>query len=286
MIIQQPPVSIQTALQNAAVFLESNSIQSPRLEAEILLAHILNKDRMHLYRCPEEKINTEALLLYEEILKKRADGMPTAYLRGKKDFFSLSFKVGPGVLIPRAETELLVEAGSQIFMPFQQLSILDLGTGSGAILISLLKQYPLSKGIGVDISKNALNYAVENARIHAVEERAEFLEGNFFSALTQKEKFDLIVSNPPYIESKKISTELRFEPGEAFNGGEDGFEAYRKILTDLWFFLKKPGYCILEIDPLLKTILEKELKKYEKFYESLSIKKDFSGQERALIIVK
>lgn len=282
----QESITIDEALKNGALFFEQSHISSPRLEAEILLAYTLNVERIDLYRFPEKKIQLEIIPLFETLIKQRADGAPTAYLRKEKEFFSLKFKVGPGVLIPRADTELLIEESCRLFPSHQAISILDLGTGSGAILITLLKQYPYGYGVGIDISETALNYAKENSRAHQVDERAQFLKGDFFSALKQKEKFDLILSNPPYLASGEITTNLRFEPYDAFHGGEDGLESYRKIIPNLWPFLKFPGYCILEIDPQKRDPIETMLKLYKNFYRAYSIKKDISGQDRALLISK
>ncbi len=286
MWIMQESVTIDEALKKGVLFFEQSHISSPRLEAEILLAYTLNVERIDLYRFPEKKIPLEIMSLFETLIKQRADGAPTAYLRKKKEFFSLTFKVGPGVLIPRADTEVLIEESCRLFPSHQPISILDLGTGSGAILITLLKEYPYGYGVGIDISETALNYAKENSRAHKVDERARFLKGDFFSALKQKEKFDLIISNPPYLASGEITTDLKFEPYGAFYGGEDGLESYRKIIPNLWSFLKSPGYCILEIDPKKREPIETLLKHYKNLYRAYSIKKDISGQDRVILISK
>lgn len=278
-------MNIQKAIQNSTRELQAEAIPSGRLEAEILLAHILKIQRLDLYKFPERELTEAQALDYQALINQRLEGIPSAYLRGKKDFFSLEFDVGPGVLIPRADTELLVEEALKLLSPMKSARILDLGTGSGAIIISILVHHSGVTGVAADFSPAALDYAKKNATKHHLMQRLTFLEGNLFEPV-KKMDFDLIVSNPPYIPRKEISPLLRFEPREALDGGADGFDFTRKIIQESPSFLKAGGHLLLEVGNVNRTNLEEILKPHAERYEMKGYRKDLGGRPRVCILRK
>lgn len=280
--------TIKEALFEGTHCLKLSNVPSPRLEAEVLLGHLLGLERLDLYKTPEARLSKAQVEKYALLLSKRAQGVPSAYLRKKKDFFSMAFDVGPGVLIPRAETEILVEESLRLVEGKDAPCILELGTGSGAIIIALLVHLLQASGKATETSKEALHYAMKNAKRHQVENRLALLHGDLFTPIEmkapEKERFDLIVSNPPYIPTSKISEELRFEPREAFDGGPDGFLFYRRIFQEAANFLKRHGSLVLEIGPTSRETFNKLLENHDNAYLQPSYKKDLAGFDRALIL--
>jgi release factor glutamine methyltransferase len=210
--------------------LKQAGIESPRLEARVLLNH-----------AEDEQLET--------LIQRRCAREPLAYVLGEKEFWSLSFAVGRGALIPRPETETLIEAALKNFPNGEMaLNILDLGTGSGCLLLTLLRLYPRARGIGVDASPDALQWARMNASRLGVEDRCTLQSGNWIEGITPR--FDLIVCNPPYVthgEMAGLAPELAFEPAAALDGGEDGLEAYRALAPQLRGVLAPGGVVLLEI---------------------------------------
>ena len=228
--------------------LKEKKIPSFILDSEILLSKILNKTRENVLINLDQKINTKNILTYKEYLKRRSNNEPIAYILGEKEFWSKKFNVNKDTLIPRPETELLVDKILKIYQE-KQISILDIGTGSGCIVISLLSSLKTSNGVGIDISKNAILMAKKNALKHKLSRRVKFLNksiNNIFS-----KKFDLIVSNPPYVDSKDIknlSDDIkRFEPRIALDGGNDGLDLIKKVIYKSRDILKINGMLALEI---------------------------------------
>ena len=228
--------------------LKEKKIPSFILDSEILLSKILNKTRENVLINLDQKINTKNILTYKEYLKRRSNNEPIAYILGEKEFWSKKFNVNKDTLIPRPETELLVDKILKIYQE-KQISILDIGTGSGCIVISLLSSLKTSNGVGIDISKNAILMAKKNALKHKLSRRVKFLNksiNNIFS-----KKFDLIVSNPPYVDSKDIknlSDDIkRFEPRIALDGGNDGLDLIKKVIYKSKDILKIKGMLALEI---------------------------------------
>jgi len=217
---------------------------SPRLDAEILLAHAMGCKRIDLYVRHGDVPSDSVRDRFRELVRGRARGEPVAYLVGKKEFFSLEFEVNSSVLIPRPETETLVDQALRFLKSsgIAQPMILDLGTGSGCIAITLAKLVPAAKVDAVDASAKALSVAQSNARKHGVQERIRWLEGDLFQALPPATQYHLIVSNPPYIRSSvipELDPQVRqFEPHLALDGGPDGLACYRRIWSDAqkWAF--------------------------------------------------
>ena len=228
--------------------LKEKKIPSFILDSEILLSKILNKTRENVLINLDQKINIKNISTYKEYLKRRSNNEPIAYILGEKEFWSKNFNVNKDTLIPRPETELLVDKILKIYQE-KQISILDIGTGSGCIVISLLSSLKTSNGVGIDISKNAILMAKKNALKYKLSRRLKFLNksiNNIFS-----KKFDLIVSNPPYVESKDIknlSDDIkRFEPRIALDGGNDGLDLIKKVIYKSKYILKIKGMLALEI---------------------------------------
>lgn len=225
-----------------------------KFEAQLLLLHILNKDHAWLIAHENDYIPTEVETRFQTLLNRRLDGEPIAYILGCREFYGMHLKVTPDTLIPRPDTETLVEAAlSKIplhtFQPktLQAKSILDLGTGSGAIALAIAKNCPFANVIAVDASQSALNIAIENARNLTIN-NVQFLLSDWFNTLNGK-KFDLIVSNPPYIEADDAHLkqgDLRFEPESALASGSDGLKDIRQIIHSAPKHLNTNGWLMLE----------------------------------------
>jgi release factor glutamine methyltransferase len=228
--------------------LKEKNIQSHILDSEILLSKTLNKSREDILINLEEKINEKDILKYKNYIDRRIKNEPIAYILEEKEFWSKKFKVNKNTLIPRPETELLVNKLSEIFKE-KKISILDIGTGSGCIILSLLDELKSSTGIGIDISKEAVSIAKINGLRLNLLNRVKFLNKSVSSIFNKK--FDLIVSNPPYIESKdmkNLSEDIRrYEPRLALDGGNDGLDLIKKVIYKSKSILKTKGTLALEI---------------------------------------
>lgn len=232
---------------DATVF-AGKGIDSPRLDAEILLAHVLHKERIYLYAHYDEPLNGEELAAYRTMVKKRADRLSVAHILGTKAFMGLDFKVSEDVLIPRPETEMLVETvvtAAEGTAPV----IIDIGTGSGAIVLSLLHYLPQATGTGVDISTKALAIAAENGRSLGLDDRVTWIESDLFTQVPPC-TCDWLVSNPPYLtqgDMEQLQPEVRHDPALALYGGDDGLDFYRRIAADSPAYVKVGGHCAVEI---------------------------------------
>ena len=236
------------AIKIGSDLLKKRNIQTHILDSELLLSKTLDKSREEILVKLDQNINRGKFLVFKEYLQRRCHNEPVAYIIGEKEFWSEKFKVNKDTLIPRPETELMVE---EILKKFEKkkLSILDVGTGSGCIILSLLNNLKNSNGIGVDISKNAISIAKINASKLKMLDRVKFLNRSIEN-LTSK-KFDLIVSNPPYIKKndiKHLTDDIkRFEPRMALDGGNDGLDLIKKVIYKSKNILKTKGMLALEI---------------------------------------
>lgn len=258
-----------------------------RLEAEILLAYSLKLKRIELYTNHKRVLNEKELADFKKLIQRRKQGEPIAYITGTQPFMSLEFFVDRSVLIPRPETEKLVEVAidhiSHITPHISHLTISDIGTGSGAIAISLAKYLPEIKVIGIDTSPDAINIAQKNAEHHKVTDRCEFEIGDLLEPL--KEKIDLIVSNPPYIPTKVIETletDVKdWEPIQALDGGVDGLDYIRKLINQAPDYMNSNGRLLIEIGfdqgEKVKSLAENSGK-----YKEIGIIKDLNGKERII----
>ena len=228
--------------------LKEKKIPSFILDSEILLSKTLNKTRENILINLDQKINSKNISAFKEYLLRRSYNEPIAYIMGEKEFWSKKFYVNKGTLIPRPETELLVDKILKIYQG-KKISILDIGTGSGCIIISILSSLKNSNGIGIDISKNAILTAKKNVLKHKLTKRVKFLNKSLNNIFGKK--FDLIVSNPPYIGSKDIknlSDDIkRHEPRIALDGGNDGLDLIKKVIYKSKYILKTKGTLALEI---------------------------------------
>lgn len=231
--------------------LRSKGIESSRLEAEMLLAHALDCRRIDLYaRFLDETLDSQRQR-FKELIQQRLTGCPVAYLVGRREFYSLDFEVTPAVLIPRADTETLVMECLRLAKPLSAPDILDVGTGSGCIAVAVAHQNKSARVTAVDVSREALTVAVRNAERHKIQERIRFVHSDLFAELSGDEKFDLIVSNPPYVtlaEMETLSPSVRdHEPRLALEGGIDGFQVIDRLVAEARDRLKPEGRLLIEI---------------------------------------
>ncbi|MDA8538895.1 peptide chain release factor N(5)-glutamine methyltransferase [Candidatus Pelagibacter bacterium] len=242
--------------------LRQKKISTSRLDSELLLSKILDKNREEILINLEKKICQKHFLKYKQLIQRRSQCEPIAYIVKEKEFWSKNFLVSSDTLIPRPETELIVEKLTKIFEE-KKISILDIGTGTGCILISLLSELKNSKGIGIDISKKALRIAEKNSEQHGMKNKIKFFHKSLDSKFYQK--FDLIVSNPPYIkksEIKNLKEDVRkFEPRIALDGGNDGLDLIKKVIYKSKYILKIKGMLALEIGNEQFNKVSKILKK-------------------------
>lgn len=238
-------MTYKQAEQKGEQLLETAGIMDAKIDAWLLLEMVAKIDRSFYFTHINEEVDPEVLTEYERVVEKRAEHVPLQYITGEQEFMGMTFKVNSNVLIPRQDTETLVEEALKVIEP--QMEVLDLCTGSGCILLSILKNAPTVKGTGSDISKQALLVAKENARLHDLE--AEWVRGNLFDNVNGQ--YDVIVSNPPYIVQTEIPMLMpevaQFEPMEALDGGPDGLDFYRKITQEAPQYLKENGYLFFEI---------------------------------------
>lgn len=227
-----------------------HGIDNPQLEARILLAHAAGIDQTRVIGYPEDILDKTTIRYLDQIMTRRKNGEPIAYITGTKEFWSLSFEVTQKTLIPRSDSETLIESilGS-ITNHTERLSILDLGTGSGCLILALLSELPNASGTGIDISSSACKIAQRNAKKLGLNNRAKFFQGNWMDNIS--DQFDIIISNPPYIaepDIKFLSKDVMlFEPHLALSGGPDGLSAYRAIAKECVTHLKQSGMLAVEI---------------------------------------
>ena len=247
----KPVWTIMKILNWTKQYFAKKGVENPRLDAEILLCTVLGCERINLYVDFERPLTDEELAIFRGYVLRRGAQEPLAYILGEKAFMRNSFKVTKDTLVPRPETELLVENIIHLAEAVGgAVKILDIGTGSGAIIVSLLDYLPQAKGVGVDISVGALTVARENAQKIGVLERCGFIRSDVFSKVPLDKKFDIIVSNPPYIPAADIATlaqDVQQEPRGALDGGEDGLDFYRQITAKAQEHLVEDGLLAFEI---------------------------------------
>lgn len=236
--------SIGRTLSDAAERLADVS-ESPRLDAEILLTQALDVPRSYLFAHPEEALDADARSRYEKLLTRRADGVPLAYLTGVREFWSMALMVTPATLIPRPETETLVERALSLIGRRAELDVLDLGTGSGAIALAVARERPNCRVTGTDVSTGAIAVAAQNARQLDLP-NVTFVCGNWFEPVA-RHRFDIVLSNPPYVtEADAALAALRHEPQNALVAGADGLDAIRHIAAGAAAVLKPGGRLLME----------------------------------------
>jgi release factor glutamine methyltransferase len=278
-------------LQWTTDYFQRNNVPEPRTSAEVLLAHVLAEDRLFLYLNYDRPMETSELAAYRACIKRRLGGEPNQYITALQEFWSLPLRVSPDVLIPRPETEVLVEAVLEFLDKADpNVDILDLGTGSGAIAIALARELPAARIVAADLSMAALRLAQENAKSNQVDERIFFVRGDMFGAIPGgSQKFKVVVTNPPYIshaEILELPREIRdFEPHHALEGGPDGLTAIRHIIAEAPTVLSQAGALFMEMGAD-QTENVSALVRESQRYENYLIIKDYSGLDRVLVAIK
>jgi release factor glutamine methyltransferase len=279
-------MNIQTLLNQASKTLDNSSNTSSKLDSEILLSKIIKKNRQYLMLNSNKELKKENIKSFDYLVKRRKKGEPIAYLINKKEFWKQNFYINQNVLIPRPDTEILVEETLKLFNVNSKLNMLDIGTGSGCILISILKERRNFFGTGIDISKKAINVARFNAKMHQLSNRVKFYNSDVDKFLIGK--YDLVVSNPPYIKRqdlKYLEVDVKgFEPKLALDGGKDGFSKITKVISKTSTLLKRNGRFILEIGFGQKKKILSILKQNNFFINK--VVKDYGKNDRCVISTK
>ncbi len=284
-------MTVSEVLNRATLRLKEHQIQNPRLNAELLLAHSLEVSREELYVRLQDSIEKEEQRAFDELIERRLSGEPLQYILGHQEFWSTDLKVDPSVLIPRPDTEVLVEEAllvlSKISLERRPLA-LEIGTGSGAIAVALAREVQNIFLVATDVSKEALAVARDNARKAKVGERVAFVHGDLFgpfSIFQGGEPFDLILSNPPYIprpDLSRLAPEVStYEPRIALDGGIDGLDFYRRIVLETPRYLRNKGWLLLEMGQGQADKVCRMLKA-AKIFGSIERINDLSGIERVV----
>ena len=279
-------MNIENTLNNAVKVLNKFKIKNSILDSEILLSKVINRDRKYILLNSKENLKQKYSKNFNNLIVRRKRGEPVAYLINKKEFWNQCFYVDQNVLIPRPDTELIIEQVLKLFLKNSRLQILDIGTGSGCILLSLLKEMPNCYGIGIDISKKSINISNYNAKMLQLTNKVKFYKSDVDNFKIGK--YDLIVSNPPYIEELNLkyleNDVVSFEPKLALNGGIDGFSKIRKVIDKATVLIKKNGKLVLEIGFNQRNKVQEMLRK-KGFYINKTIK-DYGKKDRCIISTK
>jgi release factor glutamine methyltransferase len=247
----EQPWTIGRLLDWTARFLQEKGAEFPRLDAEVLLAHTLACKRIHLYTRHDEIADEDVRQRFRDLIRRRVEGCPVAYLVGRKEFYSLEFEVNPAVLIPRPDTEWVVRECLRLAKPMAGPHVLDVGTGSGAIAVAVAHYHKAATMTATDLNPEALAVAVRNAAKQGVADRIRFVQGDLFAPLPAGEQFDFILSNPPYIphdDLPQLPVGVRdYEPHYALDGGRDGFDIFDRLVEQARDYLRPGGYLIVEI---------------------------------------
>ena len=278
--------TVQRVLDWTAGHLESRGCDSPRLDAEILLAHARGCDRVQLYTQYAEELTADQRSRMRDLVPRRADRVPVAYLVGHREFFSLDFRVTPDVLIPRPDTETLVVELLERARGMQSPQILDVGVGSGCIAVAAAVNLPAARVTAIDVSEAALAVARENAETHGVANRVTFLHGDLFAPLDGDQRFDFVVSNPPYVadaEVDELEPEVsRHEPRLALVAGDDGLDVIRRLISEAPAHLNVGGCLMMEISPEQSEPV-RDLLVQTSAFSDITVARDLARSDRAVI---
>lgn len=277
-------MTIKEALSKGTIMLKNNNVESPKLKARLLLQYVLKQTRQYIIVYDNKEINKKEQFEYFVNIEKLTTGVPLQHITHSQEFMKMDFFVDENVLIPRPDTEILVEETIKISKKITNPKILDLCTGSGAIAISIAKNVKDADIYAVDISEKALNIAKTNAKRLEVFDKIKFLKSDLFQNI-EKTKFDIIVTNPPYIKKEDItylSKEVQREPLLALDGGVDGLDFYKKILNQSIDYLKFGSYICMEIGYDQKQDVLKIIQDIDKYVDTYS-KKDLCGNDRIIV---
>ena len=279
-------MNIENTLQKAISTLKTSNVKSSSLDSEILLSESINRDRKYIILNSKKKLSQKSLNTFNKLISRRLKGEPIAYITNKKEFWNQTFYINRDVLIPRPDTELIVEQVLKLTKKYSQKQILDIGTGSGCILLSLLDEMPNSYGVGIDISKNSVKIGEYNAKMLKLSNRARFYKTDVDNF--QIGKYDIVVSNPPYIEFNNLKylerDVVNFEPKLALDGGFDGFSDIKKVINKAAILIKKNGKLFLEIGFNQKN-KTKEMLENRGFYIN-KVLKDYGNNDRCIVSTK
>jgi release factor glutamine methyltransferase len=281
--------TILSVIQWTTEYLKKKGIKEARANAEILLAHVLGVERIKLYLNFDKPLLPSELSIYHQYIQRRLSNEPVQYITGRQEFWSLSFKVAPVALIPRSETELLVEEGARLLQGVDQPRVLELGVGCGAVSVALVKELGRGSFIATDVSLLTLLLAQENRNRLGAADKLTLVCCDLFQAFRSQPVFHLIISNPPYVSSREyenLPKEIkRFEPKRALDGGKDGLEIIRRLLKEAYRFLLPGGHILLEFgEKQGKTILE--FTHQLGVYKEPRVIRDYAGKERVLKALK
>ena len=279
-------MNIENTLSYGVKILTKFNIKTPKLDSEILLSKVISKDRKYIILNSCEEINKKSLDDFNNLIERRKKGEPIAYITNNKEFWNDSFYVDKNVLIPRPDSELIIDQVLKIFPKDKRLQLLDIGVGSGCILLSLLKERSNFFGTGIDISKKSINISKYNAKILQLTNRVKFYNSDVDNFKIGK--YDLIVSNPPYIDLLNLKylerDVINFEPKLALSGGFDGFSKIKKVVSKAADLIKKNGKLILEIG-FSQTEKVRKILKENGFYTNKVIK-DYGKKDRCIVSTK
>lgn len=277
-------MTISDAIKKGMIELKNVNIEEPKLKARLLMQYVLNESRQYVIVNDMEQLDKAKEKQYLEKIKILKKGVPIEHITHQKEFMKLSFFVDKNVLIPRQDTEILVEEVIKIAKKINARKVLDLCTGSGAIAVSLAKYLPQAEITAIDISNDALKIAKKNAISNNVQNQITFISSDMFTNLSE-EKFDIIVSNPPYIKTnviKSLDIQVQNEPCIALDGGKDGLDFYKKIINESYQYLKYNGYLCLEIGFDQKIDVIELIENTERFTGTYS-KKDLFDNDRIIV---
>ncbi|WP_455577557.1 peptide chain release factor N(5)-glutamine methyltransferase [Anaerosinus sp.] len=279
--------TIGSILKWTEQYFNDKGVESSRLDAEVLLSRVLGKERIYLYVHFDQPLQQMELGRFREMIKQRVKRIPVAYILGEKEFMGMDFSVSPAVLIPRPDTEILVENVIERLKKLGNVHIADIGTGSGAIAVSILANCLNVSGVAVDISSEALAVAKSNAIRHGVDMRLEFVKSDVYDSLSAGQ-FDAIISNPPYIPDKDIAglePEVKREPYGALAGGKDGLDFYRRLIQEGIKFLKPNGFMAFEVG-IYQAEDVADIGRQTGAFNHFEIIKDYGNIDRVVIMKK
>ena len=278
-------ITIQNALADATAALAKSELKQARLEAGSLLSQVMNRDRTFILAHPEHLLDPDLSARFQSLVVRRVAGEPLQYITGHQGFFKLDFEVTPDVLIPRPESEAIVEVALELLPKNRSSRFADVGTGSGCLAISILHEAPDARGMAIDFSPAALKIAAGNAVRHNVAERLTLVESDLLSGVPTNEQFGLIVSNPPYIPDADIDSlqrEVRYEPRSALAGGSDGLDVIRRLLREAPPQIQTGGYLVFEFGfeqaELLLNLIDRQQ------WNLIEARKDLQGIPRTMVL--